>query len=302
MSNIRVLSIENPETKKIWDQILIGSNLPMPMFSFEWYKSWVEAHNKDWEPYILLINDKTIAPFVKSSSLIQFAHYYSDFNDLVGSTEESWPIILDFLKQNGIKQINLENIVQDSVTVSFFKKYLETNTGIITPAKTAPFLTLPATFEEYISTVKSKRRKYRKFQNDFPDAQVVKSIEPEKDIDILLSLLKMDPAKNVSSEKDFFSKAIAANCKSYIWMQKLEFNGDVAGVLFMFTHNEKVMLYINGCNKDLYPNIGTYLIMEAIKLSIEQKYKEFSFLRGREAYKYELGAQDLLLYTVTIDL
>lgn len=301
MSTINILPLG--EAKEIWDKVLTSTKLPMPMFSFEWYSSWISINNQEWQPYILLINNTTLAPFVRKGEVVQFAHAYTDFNDLIGPVENIWPLVLEFLKQAGIKRLELENIMEGSATVSFFQAFFENHkNGSITAAKTAPFLTLPNTFESYISTIKSKRRKYHKFQRDYPNTTILKSNQPEKDIDTLITLMKIDPTKILTPQKEAFFKTIALDCKPYIWMQLLKVENEIIGILYMFIDNKSVRLYINGCNKEKYPNVGNYLIIETIKEAIGKGYEEFSFLIGPESYKYELGAQDFSLYSVTLDL
>src|SRR5207302_1479453 len=119
-------------------------------------------------PYVLLINSRTIAPFVRKNALVQFAHKYTDFNDLIGIKKNIWTSILEFLKKDGVKKIEFENIPENSETVSFVKQLsIENKAYTISPTKTSPVLMLPNTFEEYLASIREKRKKYRKFQREY---------------------------------------------------------------------------------------------------------------------------------------
>lgn len=299
---IRKLTID--QAKEVW-KTCVGKNNVMPFASFEWYNTWISVHKEEWQPYLLFIAGDTLAPFVKKNDLIQFTHSFTDCNDLIGHIDEDvWLSILEFLRQDGVKKIEFENISEDSETTSFFKRYIPQNqNGIIVPAKTTPILYLPSSFEEYLGTIKPKRRKYKKFQREYPELKLMKSTAPEKDIDFLISLLEKDSHKNLSltPQKISFFKGVALSCKKYAWIHLLSVEKNIISVLFMFTYTTSVMLYNSAFEREKYPNAGTYLILSAIKKSIEEGYKKFNFLIGKEEYKYELGAKDFPLYSISID-
>jgi CelD/BcsL family acetyltransferase involved in cellulose biosynthesis len=85
-------------------------------------------------------------------------------------------------------------------------------------------------------------------------------------------------------------------------MLLLKENEKIVGAQLMFVNVNSVMVYASGYDRDYYPNAGTFLLMSAIKQAIEEENKEFSFLKGKEHYKYEFGARDFGLYSVSIDL
>lgn len=295
------------QAKEVWNSYL-GNNDRIPTASFEWYNTWISVHQEEWQPYLLSVDKLTIAPFVRKNDLIKFTQSYTDFNDLIGDkNEEIWLSLLEFIRQDGVRKIEFENIPENSPTTLFFKDYVARNqNGTVIPAKTTPFLVLSNTFEEYISqpSIKSKRRKYNKFQREYPNLKIIKSATPEKDIDFLIGLLEKDSHKNASllPQKISFFREIASSCRKNVWIHILSLEGKIISVLYMFINPTSVMLYNSAFDREAYPNAGTYLILDAIKRSIEDGYKEFNFLIGKESYKYELGAKDAPLYSVFINL
>ena len=76
----------------------------------------------------------------------------------------------------------------------------------------------------------------------------------------------------------------------------------VAGV-FSFSNDQEVWLYNSGYNpKEQYWSVGLLLKAHLIKQAIEAGKKRFDFLRGSERYKYDLGAKDLQLYRIELNL
>lgn len=302
MNNGSVQHVLLNQAKDVWREISKGSI--MPIFSYEWYKTWISINHNEGEPYILLIKNKTIAPFVRRGNAIGFAHKFTDFNDLIGR-KDTWPIIMDYLKENGIKNIEFENIRETSETVKFFTEMasLHPTFFAVTPAKTSPFLILPATFDEYLTTIREKRKKYNKFMREYPEVEMRESDSIEKDMGVLIHLMKLNPTKKASftPQKEAFFKSIALACRENIQLILLYIKDNPIGVQLVFTHGKTIMIYIGGYDIS-YPNTGTFLMMSLVKQAIERGFKEYNFLIGREAYKYELGAKDFKLYSVSVRL
>ncbi len=70
--------------------------------------------------------------------------------------------------------------------------------------------------------------------------------------------------------------------------------GDAAvGVYYGLFHGDCAYAYIGGYDPDhAFESPGAVLIGHAIERAIAEDAREFHFLRGREAYKYEWGAVD----------
>jgi hypothetical protein len=144
----------------VWSSLLV-LNDPMPIYSFEWYSAWINAHKEEWDPYIVYVGNETLAPFVKKGDVISFTHGFTDFNDILGNKAE-WPIILEYLRHDGITKLDLHQIPQDSETVVFFTKYVAKypKKASIAITNSAPYILLPKTFDEYLGSIKEKRKKY----------------------------------------------------------------------------------------------------------------------------------------------
>lgn len=69
--------------------------------------------------------------------------------------------------------------------------------------------------------------------------------------------------------------------------------GRLAGIYHGLRHRQCAYAYISGFDADLaFCSPGTLLLGAAIDAALENGMREFHFLRGNEAYKYEWGAVD----------
>lgn len=301
MSPVRRVSIF--EAKKYWNT-LVPESFPLPMFSAEWYETWISA-NKDFEEYLLFIGETTLAPFVRQSNTVTFAYKFTDYNDIIGVQEDTWPFLLAFLKRDKVAHLILDNILPSSPTIVFFQKLqAEEKNCIVEEVKTAPFLTLPPTFSEYLSVIGAKRQKYNKFLREYPNAKVFISANLEKDVHIWINLMNLNPikrAKFTPAKEAFFIKMVHA-CRSNIKLGLLIVDEKPIAAHMLFTHKKRLMSYNSGYDKEHFPNAGTFLTISLIKYGIEHGYKIFDFLTGKEVYKYELGAKDFPLYKIFLKI
>jgi CelD/BcsL family acetyltransferase involved in cellulose biosynthesis len=73
----------------------------------------------------------------------------------------------------------------------------------------------------------------------------------------------------------------------------LSVEGRVVGAYYGFLHRERAYAYLGGFDPDFsFESPGTVLVGHAIEEAAREGAREFHFLRGGEAYKYEWGAVD----------
>lgn len=74
---------------------------------------------------------------------------------------------------------------------------------------------------------------------------------------------------------------------------ELRIAGDTVGVYYGLQHRERAFAYLSGFDpRYAFESPGTILIEHAINWAIQNGAREFHFLRGHEAYKYQWGAVD----------
>jgi CelD/BcsL family acetyltransferase involved in cellulose biosynthesis len=76
-------------------------------------------------------------------------------------------------------------------------------------------------------------------------------------------------------------------------LYSLAIAGRVAGVFYGLHHRGRAYAYLGGFDPAFsYESPGTLLMGHAIEAAMREGAREFHFLRGREPYKYDWGAED----------
>jgi predicted N-acyltransferase len=283
----------------------------IPFSTYEWIRIWHETIGKEWEPYILSVNDEIIAPFARKGNEIIFAggDEVADYLDIIGADAakmKAWQEILEFLKNDGVTSLHLNNIPENSPTLDFFKTQ---TTSIMKEEDTTPMMSLPPTWKDYLSTLDKKsrhetERKIRKFEREQSEIIMYDSADPVADTDLFLSLMKLDERKKrflTLDMESFFQKIIEKFQKNII-LTILTIADKPAAAMLAFRYGDTLMGYNSGFNEERFSGAGLYLKTMHIKRAIESGIKTYNFLQGRERYKYELGGKDFFVYRIDINL
>ncbi len=268
----------------------------LPFSTFEWVRVWHETIGKEWELYILNVNQEVIAPFARKNNEVICAggDEVADYLDIVGEDEvktKAWPEILEFLKNDGVTSVHLHNIPENSPTIDFFKMHA---TSVIKEEDTTPMMTLPPILDK--KSRHEMERKIRKFERE--NAHI--TIKDGNNIELLLSLMKLDPRKKEFLTPDmeqFFRKMHTMGTITEILIG----NTPVAALL-AFRADNTVMSYNSGFDETNFSGAGFYLKAMHIRRVSESGIKTYNFLQGSERYKYELGGKDFFVYRIDINV
>jgi len=213
-------------------------------------------------------------------------------------------------------QISLCNIPQNSPTLAQFPNFLNER-GFTTEQQqieVCPVIQLPSDWEGYLNCLDKKqrhelRRKLRRAEGG-GEAIAWYIVSEEHNLnDELGKFLKLmaasDPKKAIFLQNEqnvaFFRQImplIAAN--SWLQLSFLTVNGEPAAAYLNFDYKGRIMVYNSGLSRDTHDQLsaGIVLIAHNIRYAIESGYQVFDFLRGNETYKYHLGGQDTIIYTL----
>lgn len=311
------------ECKDIW-QALEESTFHYPFQSW-WYQNLFAQNFSNMESvYILGVFDKNILIAIsafekKEKNTVIFLGTYdvsvnpqveqdlTDFGDLLvqhaysKKNDEIWNAILAYFARTGVSSFDLRYIRQDSLTYSYFLKK-----GVnIVQQETSPFITLPTTWDQYLTVLSRKDRHELKRKIKRLEAQTAFSICTQKTIEekfetfIRLHRLS-DPAKD-----KFMTERIEKFFRELLFAEKIDWethicdltidSNTVASVM-IFTNKTHMLLFNSGYDP-AFAHLSVGLLLKAflIKQAIEEKKHIYDFLRGSERYKYDLGAKDMPL-------
>lgn len=298
----------NADIRNLWNNLLKQSQFSIPFYSYEWHNLYFATDGKNKQPIILYDPDlQILAAFEKKGKTAAFVgSEITDYSDLIGPEEhkeEAWQSIIKSLLQMGIEDLILTNVPQTSQTYNYFKDKAKERdvTPLIRP--------LPSSYEEYLKTLSRKdrhelERKQRKFLREYPEVCICTKKGKEADIDVIVSLMKMDQRKLgfLTEEHEAFFRALPEAFPDSFLTMVLYVQNSPATAIVAFQTREAFLLYNSGFDQAHFPGAGFYLKAQSVQYAISHGFKEYNFLRGSERYKYNLGGQNFSVFDISIKL
>jgi CelD/BcsL family acetyltransferase involved in cellulose biosynthesis len=242
---------------------------------------------------------------------------YHDFIITPGQEVEFYNLILDDLKKNGIRHLDLKHLRPDSTVVTSLREIAERRRYPVVCNQDALSLEidLPAHWDEYLATLSSKQRHEvrRKLRRLFEEGQVEYRFTTDDTaipatLDIFFRMFvesRQDKAAFLTEKMKSFFVLLADRMarKGLLKLGTLFLNEQPLAEIMCFDYNRCLYLYNSGYDPN-YTSLSAGLACKvlAIKASIEQGYQRFDFLKGAEPYKYRLGGKEVPLYRCQITL
>lgn len=174
-------------------------------------------------------------------------------------------------------------------------------------------LILPGSWKEYLTRLTPKKRhelerKMRRFDREAP-AAVLRTTDHatlKADIESFIELHKTSAGEKgefMRPAREAFFRDVAATLQplGMLSLDFLELEGRPIAATISFRYDGVFYLYNSAYDLALRPiSPGLILVARLIQRSIEERARRFDFLRGRERYKYDLGAEPLPLHSIVI--
>jgi len=246
----------------------------------------------------------------------------TDYLDLITTkdrAEKVWRATYERLTDDDVpawRVLELCNIPADSPTRSILSNLAQTSqlNLVETLNEVCPVISLPATFDDYLSALDSKQRRElsRKLRRAEGAELTTTIIGPDADIDeevdSFLELLQKSTFEkrnwlNAGRRALFHEVARTAMDAGTLQLMFTGVEGRRAAALFNFDYKDRIWVYNSGLDPAAFAALspGLVLTATAIQHAIEMGRKEFDFLRGNEEYKYNFGAVDTQIYRLRIE-
>ena len=291
-----------------------------------WLKAWWEAFGRGAELYLrmmrqeggiigfapLLVNKDT-ASFIGSVDVCD----YLDFIIRPGKERDFFKVLLEDLREKGIKKLDLRPLRPDSTVLSQLVG-IALNKGYEVashPEDVSLELDLPATWNEYLAMLKAKQRhevsrKLRRLweAGSIEHRCVEVGQEVEHYLDIFLELFSLSGDEKASfmnhNRESFFRSLAKAMAEiGLLRMGILQLDKVPMAMTMGFDYDCSHYLYNSAYDpKFSYLSVGLLCKVLCLKDSIEKGRKKWNFLKGGEPYKYRLGGQEVPLYSCQITI
>jgi CelD/BcsL family acetyltransferase involved in cellulose biosynthesis len=292
----------------------------------EWMQAWWRVFGLGARPYIRTVKqgDKIvgIAPLMIKEGAAYFIGNtdvcdYLDFITVPGGERDFFNALLEDLKKNGIKQLDLKHVRPDSSVLTSLAPLAESLKHKVTTEKEAVSyeMDLPMSFEEYLETLSTKqrhevRRKMRRLTEEgkIEYRFIDKGEKLTSAVDTFFKMFvesRQDKAAFLTEQmKEYFRLLVDTMTEiGLLKLGVLELDDKSIAEIMCFDYNDCIYLYNSGYDPQ-YVSLSAGLLSKvfAIKDSIEKGKKKFDFLKGAEPYKGHLGGKEVPLYRCRINV
>jgi len=312
------------EVAKEWSSLLSASASDTPFLTLAWQRVWWRELGNGEPLCLLRFGDEGMAhgiaalrshdgdiTFVGDQEVCD----YNDFLISTGSENLFYRSLLDYLSEKEWHTLRLYSLAQDSLTLTCLPGLAKAE-GYevdIVQDEVSPGTVLPNSWDEYLTRLTKKnrhelRRKLRRlFLADgvrwYGLDDVQKINEGMDDFLSLLRLSKQEKYRFLTPEREKFFRGIAEELGALglVRLFFMEIEGKRVASAFCLDYGSSRLLYNSGYNPAYgYYSVGLTLKALSLKSAIEEGKSYFDFLRGDESYKYDLGGENRLLYTMVI--
>lgn len=306
-----------PQTDLNWDSIFI---IP------PWLEVWRKAYGSTADPCLYAVRRNKdivgLAPLLLNGNeaCLMGSDDVCDFLDFViapGGGDNFFNTLLDHLKQEGIRRLDLGLLRPDSTVYTHLIPLAEQRAYEIScqVEDVSLEMDLPASWDGYLSMLSGKqrhevRRKLKRFrEKGHSNYRIVETREEVPDaMDLFLRFFRQsrsDKESFLTPKREAFFRAIADGMarEHLLRIGILDLEDKPVAAIMYFEYNDTVYLYNSGYDPQ-YGSLGVGLISKilCIKDSTEKGRKKFDFLKGDEVYKYRLGGKEVFLHRCQITI
>jgi CelD/BcsL family acetyltransferase involved in cellulose biosynthesis len=289
-----------------------------------WLKAWWEAFGGEDELYLrtlrdgqkvigfapLLVNKET-ASFIGSADVCD----YLDFVIAPGRETDFFKVLLDDLREIGVKTLDLKPLRPDSTVLVQLVSIAQNRGYEVTCCSedVSLALVLPPPWNEYLAILNNKqrhevRRKLRRLWEagnvEHHCVEVSRELEDYLDTFLnLFSLSKDEKASFMDAKMESFFRSLAKAMAEIglLRLGVLQLDKVPTAMTMGFDFNDSHYLYNSAYDPRFsYLSVGLLCKILCLKESIEKGKKKWNFLKGGEPYKYQLGGQEVPLYNCLI--
>lgn len=306
-----------------WDRLFAADPSATPFVSTGWAEAWLEHWDPSARPWIVTIRDGEdlvgLAPLVtRIHGPLRALHvlgkepgdYWAPLARPEVRDETSRLLASELVRRRGDWDLlYLDCLPQGSPT----ERALASDDLRIyrRPSTPCPGMELPATFDEYMATLPSRRRgnlRRHLKRLDAGEVELVTVSDPARLPEAMarwqeLRLSRwdrryeeMDPDHRTDRFLDFMLAAMMRMVPAglaVVWEFRLE--GKVIGAWIHLVDDHSFYWYLGGFDPAQSSlGLGKICVMEGIRSSIAEGRRYFDFTRGAEPFKYQYGATDRL--------
>ena len=309
-----------------WEGLVAGSPAPVPFVTPAWQRVWLAHFLGGRTLRILSARDGErligVAPLIIDGARAELVGHYSicDYMDVLvtpGFEASFFGSIFERLAADGISTVELRGILESSPTLAAAPAAAATHGYAAEREEEAlsPSVQLPTSWDDYLGTLSKKdrhelRRKLRRLDSAGGTVELKVVTEPgeaSETLDTLFHLMRISShhkeefLDRPGMEAFFREMTSVMAAEGMLRFYFLTFDGQAVASVLNFDLGGQLYMYNSGYDPD-YSHYAVGLMSKTllIKDAIEQGRTCVDFLRGDEAYKYDLGGKNQQVYRIVL--
>jgi len=309
-----------------WTGLVSQTPSAMPFAVPAFQRAWLDHFQGDRRLQILTARDGErligVAPFIRDGSTAEFVGHFSicDYMDVIvtpGFEAAFFAPIFERLADDGAATIDLRGLRASSPTIAAALAAAQALgfEGRQEPEALAPCVGLPGSWDEYLAGLSKKdrhelRRKLRRLGDAGGAVELKVVTDPDESATLLDTLFRLMRLSSHHKEEfldrprmqDFFRAVVPAMAReAMLRFYVLTFDAVPVAAVLNFDLGGTLYMYNSGYDPE-YSHFAVGLMSKALLLkdAIENGRTCVDFLRGDEAYKYDLGGKDQQVYRVVL--
>jgi len=289
-----------------------------------WLRTWFDEFGAEREPLFLTAAKDgaiAVAPLMREDGRLTFMGDSSvcDFMDFLVSPErrdEAYSALWEQICGEEWSELDLWGLPESSPTRSEVAQRAREAGYSVGEEREAvsPRLELPGTWDEYLATLgKKDRHELRRKMRRLLESGANVALEVYQDQDEVVAGVEDFLRLHTASRHDkaefmtpamsaFFRRmASALSAEGLIRLFTLYVDNKAVASVLCFDAGSHLYMYNSGYDPE-FSSMSVGLVSKALCLrwAIENGKKGIDFLRGNEAYKYDLGARDQQIYRLVV--
>ena len=328
----------SPALQEEWNALLAESPSHCPFLRFEYLDIWWRRlGGGEWPPesQLALITARQddrllgIAPlfwtpqhrgepallFLGSIEISDYLDFIAHPADLPAFLDALLPALQELRSDLPFTALDLYNLPEESPTFDVLEAAAARHGWTFEKefCQPCPSIPLPSDWETYLAGLDKKqrheiRRKLRRAESLEPPARwymVTERTALDAEIEALFALMEQDDEKRAfltpvmrETMREMIGCSFDLGC---LRLAFLEVGGEKAAAYLAFDYLQQLWIYNSGFDRrfnDYSP--GWVLLSYLIQWAIENRYREFDFMRGGEDYKYRFGARQRCVMRVRL--
>ena len=312
------------EIKEDWLNLLSLGGVETVFMMPQWQSIWWNEFGTGAEMLLLALpgsdGPEGIAPLMRCNGTVTLMGDVDlfDYNDILvspGKEQRFFSAFLDHMMVERWENLELFPLTADSPSLLYLSGMAkERGCAVeVIPQDVSPGVPLPDDWEGYLQVLSKKdrhelRRKLRRLDAVGDNNWYICSDSPAvaEAMDDFFSLLRtsrQEKHRFLTPNRERFFRRIASEMAS-MGLTKLfflDFGGQRVAAALCFDCGPSRLLYNSGFDPAFgYYSVGLLLKALCLKDAIHEGRHYFDFLRGDEAYKYDLGGKDQVVYKMVV--